>query len=98
MNKTIIPKPGKTKTELMLELNKLKEKFRDEIKDNDVIFESITDGYNIKAEKKVLFMNFYIDARITANDGEYVLTWDTNAPDFKVNESLDKVRSILEKT
>ncbi len=92
-----IPKPGKSKQELLLKLENFKSDYSKQINENDVKIEKITDGYNIKAEKKVLFLTFYVNADIIAKDYEYLITWESNAPDSKVNEALEKVKEILEK-
>ncbi len=92
-----IPKPGKTKQELLDKLEGLKTELSKQVADNEVNIEKITDGYNVKAEKKVLFMTFYVDANIIAKDGCYEITWESNAPDSKVNEALEKVKEALEK-
>ncbi len=92
-----IPKPGKTKQQLIERLERFKTDYSREIGDNDIKIEQITDGYSIKAEKKVLFLSFYVNAEVIAKDGEYVITWESNAPENKVNEALDKVRKELEK-
>jgi hypothetical protein len=61
-----------------------------------VAIENIPDGYQIKAEKKILFMKFWVNAKIIAMEEAYELTWETNAPAGKVNEAFDKVKSVLE--
>ena len=92
-----IPKPGKSKQQLLERLERFKTDYSREIGDNDIKIEQITDGYSIKAEKKVLFLSFYVNAEVIAKDGEYVITWESYAPENKVNEALDKVRKELEK-
>lgn len=92
-----IPKPGKSKQELLEKLESFKNEYSKEIGENDVKIEKITDGYTIKAEKKVLFMTYYVNAEIIAKDNEYIITWESNAPDSKVNEALEKVKAMLSK-
>ncbi len=92
-----IQKPGKTKQELLDKLEGLKTELSKQVDDNNVKIEKINDGYNIKAEKKVLFMSFYVDANIIAKEGSYEITWESNAPDSKVIEALEKVKEALEK-
>ncbi len=92
-----ISKPGKSKQELLEKLESFKNEYSKEIGENDVKIEKITDGYTIKAEKKVLFMTFYVNAEIIAKDNEYIITWESNAPDSKVNEALEKVKAMLSK-
>lgn len=92
-----IPQPGKTKQQLLDKLEELKKDMLKQTEDNDVTLSVINDGYNLKAEKQVLFMTFFVDANIIAKDGEYEITWKTNAPESKVNEALEKVRLALEK-
>ncbi|MBL8016972.1 MAG: hypothetical protein JNK43_06865 [Ignavibacteria bacterium] len=92
-----IPKPGKTRQQLLERLKRFKSDYAKEISENDIAIEEVTDGYRVKAEKKVLFLSFYVDAVIAAKDGEYVITWESNAPENKVNEALGKIRRELEK-
>lgn len=92
-----IPKPGKTKQELLQKLETLKTEFSRQISENEITIENIPDGFKIKAEKKVLFLTFYVNADILAKDEGYEITWESNAPQSKVNEALDKVKEILEK-
>lgn len=92
-----IPKPGKSKQQLLERLERFKTGYSKEIGDNDIRIEQITDGYRINAEKKILFLSFYVNAEVIAKDGEYVITWESNAPENKVTEALDKVRKELEK-
>lgn len=92
-----IPKPGKTKQELLQKLESIKTEYSKDIADNDVKIANITDGFNIRAEKQVLFLTFHVDANIIAKDGGYEITWESNAPENKVNEALEKVKALLEK-
>lgn len=92
-----ISKPGKSKQELLEKLERFKSDYSKQIDENDARIEKITDGYNIKVEKKVLFMTFYVNADIIAKDEGYEITWESNAPESKVNEALEKVKIELEK-
>lgn len=92
----LINKPGKSKEQLLSSLDSLRNNFAKEISDNDVRIESVTDGFLIKAEKKILFMNFRVNAEIKALEEAYELTWETNAPAGKVNEAIEKVKKVLE--
>jgi hypothetical protein len=95
MGKLIINKKDKTKTELLNELRRLKSEFAAQILENEVVIEEIPDGYRVKAEKKVLFFSFYVNADITAKEGEYEISWESNAPNNKVEEALAKVKETL---
>lgn len=92
-----IPKPGRTKQDLLEKLEGFKNEYSKEIGENDIKLEKITDGYSIKAEKKVLFLTIYVIAEIIAKENEYVITYESNAPESKVNEALEKVKEKLEK-
>ena len=92
-----IPKPGKSKQELLQKLENIKADYSKDITENNVKINNITDGFNIKAEKQVLFLTFHVDANIIAKDGGYEITWESNAPENKVIEALDKVKALLEK-
>lgn len=91
-----IAQPGKTKQQLLEKLEVLKKELLKQADKNEVIISAINDGYNIKAEKQVLFLTFYVDANIIAKDGIYEIFWKTNAPESKVNEAIDKVKKLLE--
>jgi translation elongation factor EF-G len=92
--KKIIEKPGKTKAELLKSLEQLKEKFKYEIEGNNVEITNITDGYKIHAEKRII-VKFHVDAEIVARDGEYEISWDTNAPKSKVEDAMKRIEQTL---
>ena len=70
-----IDKPGKTKAELLTALEKLKSDYAKEIKDYDIQITPITDGYNMKGSKKIVFVTFSVDVNIKAEDGKYVIDY-----------------------
>lgn len=92
-----IPQPGKSKQQLLAKLEDLKKDMQKQAENNEVTLTPITDGYNIKAEKKVLFLNFYVDANIVVKDEAFELSWETNAPESKVEEAIEKIKIALEK-
>lgn len=92
-----IPQPGKTKQQLLDKLEDLKKDMQKQVESNEVTLTPITDGYNIKAEKKVLFLTFFVDANIVVKDEAYELSWETNAPESKVEEAIEKIKTALEK-
>lgn len=92
-----IPQPGKTKQQLLEKLEELKKDLQKQIDDNEVTLIPLNDGYNLKAEKQVLFMSFYVDANIIAKEGEYEISWKTNAPESKVLQAIEKIKLALEK-
>jgi len=92
-----IPQPGKSKQQLLAKLEDLKKDMQKQVENNEVTLTPITDGYNIKAEKKVLFLNFYVDANIVVKDEAFELSWETNAPESKVEEAIEKIKVALEK-
>lgn len=92
-----IPQPGKSKQQLLAKLEDLKKDMQKQVENNEVTLTPITDGYNIKAEKKVLFLNFYVDANIVVKDEAFELSWETNAPESKVEEAIEKIKIALEK-
>ncbi len=92
-----IPQPGKSKQQLLAKLEDLKKDMQKQAENNEVTLTPITDGYNIKAEKKVLFLNFYVDANIVVKDEAFELSWETNAPESKVEEAIEKIKVALEK-
>lgn len=97
MNSFNIPKPGKSKQELLEKLERFKNDYSSQINENDITIEETDDGYKISAQKKVLFMSFYVNAEITAKDGSYEISWESNAPASKVDEALEKIKIELEK-
>ncbi len=91
-----INKQGKSREELLTCLEKFEKNYSKEIKEYDLRILKIDGGYNIKVEKSVLFMNFYLDAKIIALDGYIDINYDTNIPQNKVKEVLGKVTEVLE--
>lgn len=92
--KKIIVKSGRSKQELLDSLENLKEKFKHEISGNDVKVTKITDGYKIHAEKRII-VKFHVDAEIIAREGEYEISWETNAPKSKVEDAMKKIEQTL---
>lgn len=92
-----INKNGKTKAELLKSLDRIKDNFRNEISEYNVGLTKINDGYSMKAEKKIVFIKFWVNASITAGDGYYDVIWETNAPEGKVALAIDKVKDVLTK-
>lgn len=46
--------------------------------------------------KKDSLLNFTRDAEIIARDGEYELSWETNAPQGKVEDAMKKIEQTLQ--
>jgi len=92
-----INKNGKTKVELLSSLDRIKDNLRNEITAYNVDITKINDGYNIKAEKKIVLLKFWVNSNITAGDGYYDIIWETNAPEGKVAKAIDKIKDTLEK-
>ena len=92
--KKIIEKPGKTKQELLDSLEKLKASFADKIADNKIEITKIEDGYKIRAEKRII-VKFWVDAKIIAQDGAYEISWESNAPQSKVDEAMVGIEKFL---
>jgi len=93
----IIEKPGKSKDELMKCLENLENVYEKEIKEYDLQVIKSYDGYSIRGKKKILFMNFYLNAQIMVYDGKIEVKYDTNVPAGKVDEVLCKVEEVIGK-
>lgn len=96
MKSVNIPKSGKSKHELLENLERFKSDYSKQLAENDVKLEKTENGYKINAQKKVLFMSFYVNADIIAKEGSYEISWESNAPESKVNEALETIKSALE--
>ncbi|GEM_PF-1152302 len=96
-NSILVYKPGKSKQELWECLEKFKLEYSQQMSEYNVKISKLEDGYAIKAEKKILFMNFWINAKILIREHEFDIIWETNAPENKVNEAIEKVKIALEK-
>lgn len=93
-----IDKPGKSKQELLKSLENLKSDFAKEIAEYDIKLSPITDGYNLKGSKKIVFIEFSVDVNIKAEDGKYVIEYTSkNVPQAKIDEAVGEVRKVLEK-
>ena len=94
----IIDKPGKSKQELLNSLEKLKTDFAKEISEYDIKLSPITDGYNLKGSKKIVFIEFSVDVNIKAEEGKYVINYTSkNVPQSKIDMALVKVKEVLDK-
>ena len=93
-----IDKPGKSKQELLNSLEKLKTDFAKEISEYNIMLSQITDGYNLKGSKKIVFIEFSVDVNIKAEDGKYVINYTSkNVPQSKIDMALVKVKEVLDK-
>lgn len=93
MKKTL-ERPGKSKEELLKSLQNLKESYKNKISGNDIEVTEITDGFKVRAEKRFI-VKFYVEAEITAREGAYDISWETNAPQSKVDEALKGIEQYL---
>ncbi|MBK8551483.1 MAG: hypothetical protein IPL53_10660 [Ignavibacteria bacterium] len=93
-----IDKPGKSKQELLTSLEKLKADFAKEISEYDIKLSPVTDGYNLKGSKKILFVDFSVDVNIKAEEGKFVIDYTSkNVPQGKIDEAMVKVEEVLNK-
>ena len=93
-----IEKPGKSKQELLNSLEKLKTDFAKEISEYDVKLSPITDGYNLKGSKKIVFIEFSVDVNIKAEEGKYVINYTSkNVPQGQIDKAMVKVKEVLDK-
>lgn len=94
----VISKPGKTKQQLLKCLENLKSRFAKEISEYEIKITEIENGYRIYGEKKILFVNFSVDVKITAGDGKYDLDYKTkNVPESKIKEAIEMTTKELGK-
>ena len=94
----IITKPGKSRLQLLDCVEKLKTKFSKEISEYDIDIADIENGYRIFGERKVLFINFAVDVKITVEDGKYNINYTTkNVPESKIKEALEMITEELGK-
>ena len=94
-----IDKPGRTKEDLLKSLEDIKTSFAPEIQKYDLKVTPITDGYNLKGNKKIIFIDVMADINIKAEDGKFVIDYQTkNIPQSKIDEVLVQVRDVLEKS
>ncbi len=93
----LVYKPGKSKHELWECLEKFKLAYSKQMSEYDVKIGKLEDGYSIVAERKILFITFWIRAKILIREHELDIIWETNAPQNKVDEAIQKVRAELEK-
>lgn len=98
MKKLTIDKPGKSKQDLLNSLEKLKTNFASQIKEFDLNVSPVTDGYELKGSKKILFVDFSVDLKITAEDGRFNIFYDTkNVPQSKIDSAIVQVKDVLKK-
>ena len=94
----IIDKSGKSKQELLNSLEKLKTDFAKEISEYNIMLSPITDGYNLKGSKKIVFIEFSVDVNIKAEDGKYVINYTSkNVPQGQIDKAMVKVKEVLDK-
>jgi hypothetical protein len=93
-----IEKPGRSKADLLKSLDKLKSDFSSEISQYGLNVNQIKDGYNLQASKKIMMIKVSVDMSIKAEDGRYILSYETNnVPQSKIDEVVDKAKEVLAK-
>lgn len=93
-----IDKPGKTKAELIASLEKLKTDYAKEISEYEIQITPISDGFNMKGSKQIVFITFSVDVNIKAEDGKYVINYTSkNVPQAKIDQAIAEVTKVLEK-
>lgn len=93
----IITKEGKTKDELILKAEKLIEKYRKEIQENNAEIKRRQNIFTISAQvKKMMFLNFNLDATLTIEDGKIIIAYDTNIPDKYIEQAKVQINEILD--
>jgi hypothetical protein len=96
MPEITIDKKGNTKEQLMEKLKGFRKSYSKEIQENNIKFTELDNGYKFNVEKKVIFLNFYVNGAIAAEDERFVIKYETNAPRRKVEEALSVIRKALE--
>ena len=91
METLAVTKPGKTKIELLDSLKNILEKYKDQLEDYNGEVTEITDGYKVKGSKFL----FHLEAEITAENGSYIIKYESNAPQHYVDKGIDIVKDTL---
>ena len=91
MKTLTISKPGKSKQDLLNALKKIVNRYEDLIKGYNGEITEITDGYKIYGKKFL----FYLEAEITAEDGKYIVKYDSNAPQHYINKGIAMTTDTL---
>lgn len=95
MKTLIIQKPNKSKTELLVFLESQLPNFKKILIENNAKVTRIRDGFTIELNKTVFVLNFFLNATIICEDGKYVILYETNAPEYKVDEFKIKITDYL---
>lgn len=96
MKTKIFEQSGKSKSELINILEKVKLKYASKIEKNEISINRYGDTFNIYAVKDYILMKFWVDANIILEDGSITINYKTNIPETKEKDFLKLIeREII---
>ena len=95
MAKIEIEKKGKTKEDLLNCMGRMEEKFSKVKEEYNISITRDEDIFYISASKTILFLNFWIKAKVTVQDEKIIIEYETNAPQRYHKEAIDFITKAI---
>ena len=95
MAKIEIEKKGKAKKDLLNCMGRMEEKFSKVKKEYNISITRDEDIFYISASKMILFLNFWIKAKVTVQDEKIIIEYETNAPQRYHKEAIDFITKAI---
>jgi predicted DNA-binding transcriptional regulator len=94
-----IKKERKTEDEIILCVEELIEKYRKLIQESNAEIKRRFNVFTINAQvKRMMFLNFNLDATLTIEDGKIAIAYNTNIPVEYVEQVKKEIYEMLEES
>lgn len=91
MKKIVFERPDKTKSDLINCVERIENKYKSKIAENDITIKKDGDTFLLHAVKKILFKKFWINAKILLDDGLITMEYDSNIPESYENDAIKMI-------
>ena len=88
-------RPGKTVEDLEKCFEKIEQKFSSKISENEMTIGRNGNVITLSQVKKVLFMNYHLNANIFLEDGLIKFEYESNIPDSFEKKAMDMIDNEL---
>jgi len=96
MEQIEIAKTGKSKEELLNCMERMQGKFGNLKSEYNISINRDDNIFFVSANKKILFLNFWIKAKVTVQSEKIIIEYETNAPQKYHKEAIDFIMKAIE--
>lgn len=95
MKQVEFTRPGKTVEDLEKCFEKIEKKYSSKISENDMTIGRNGNVITLSLVKKVLFMNYHLNANIFLDDGMIKIEYESNIPESFEKKAMDMIDKEL---